>query len=374
MMNSPTSRRSSLASEAGFSLAEMLIATAVGTLIMGLTMSAMHEAMRASESVARLTNMNYGLRTAMDLMVRDFLQVGSGLPPSHVILIPSGAGSSLIKIPGPPGTNFTTVANDPDMAAIIPGTGLGPTINGTPTDVITVLTADNAFANAGVTAVTSTSVTIAPGFLPVGSDRINRGDLMMITKGSLTTLVQVTNVNTGSRVLSFQGGDSLNLNQPGAAAGSLNALNLAVPNTSPAREQNTSVTRVRMISYYIDTVTTPGRTRLTRRMNAGHHQTFDNTLGTVVAFDVENLQITYDIADGATNPSNVRFTAADIAGTGACSPNPCTPIQIRKINLALTGRANTITGDAKTAPLRNTLTSQVSLRGMAFLNEYQPTQ
>ena len=42
----------------------------------------------------------------MDLIVRDMLQVGQGLPSGRVVLLPSGAGSTPIQIPGPPGTDF----------------------------------------------------------------------------------------------------------------------------------------------------------------------------------------------------------------------------------------------------------------------------
>ena len=51
-------------------------------------------------------------------------------------------------------------------------------------------------------------------------------------------------------------------------------------------------------------------------MNNGDPTNFDNALGTVVAFDIENLQVTYDLADGVTNPTNVRMDDDDLDGTG----------------------------------------------------------
>jgi len=89
-----------------------------------------------------------------------------------------------------------------------------------------------------------------------------------------------------------------------------------------------------------------------------------------VAIDIENLQFTYDLVDGVTNPADVRMVAADLAGTGRCSPNPCTGSQIRKINIALTGRSQNA-ANAKNRIYRNTLSSEVSFRGMAFVNDYQ---
>jgi hypothetical protein len=334
--------------------------------ILGATMMAMSHAMRANETAVLVTGMNNTLRTGMDMIVRDLLQVASGLPTGHVILTPSGANAVQIRLPGPPGSNFMNVAGDTDIAAVLPGPGLGPVVNGVATDTITVLTADNNFIDVALTAVTGTSITVAASVnIATGPDRVVPGQLMMIEKGSMTTLVQVTAVNTATREITFASGDSLRLNQPTAEAGNITALNAAAPANSPS---NTSATRVRMITYYLDT-SVAGHPRLIRRINNGHPTTFDNGLGTAVAMDIENLQFTYDLADGVTNPANVRFTAADLDGTGACAPSPCSVNQIRKVNVVLTGRSR---AQAKTMNqyFRNTLTSQVSFRGMAFVDEY----
>jgi hypothetical protein len=98
-----------------------------------------------------------------------------------------------------------------------------------------------------------------------------------------------------------------------------------------------------------------------------------------VATDVDNLQISYDIADGLINPANVRFTAADFAGTGACKPPasltpvPCSVNQIRKVNVTLSARSRSVFTTTKKY-FRNSMSTQVSLRGMAFVNEYAPPQ
>ena len=76
---------------------------------------------------------------------------------------------------------------------------------------------------------------------------------------------------------------------------------------------------------------------------------FDNTLGTAVALDIENLRFTYDLTDGATNPGGVRFIAADLTTAGACAPGACFPTQIRKVNVLLTARSE----NAKTRRTRS---------------------
>ena len=82
--------------------------------------------------------------------------------------------------------------------------------------------ADNAFLDIALSGVANTSVVVVPGTnLGAGPDRVTPGQLMLISKGSFNTLVQVTAVDAGARRLTFADGDSLNLNQSGAAAGNL---------------------------------------------------------------------------------------------------------------------------------------------------------
>ena len=366
-LNSP-GRQQQRPSDAGFTLIELLVAMGLMTVVMAITLGGLSDATKANDAVMNLTSMNNSIRIGMDMMVRDLLQVGSGLPPSHVVLIPSGANSSLVKIPGPPGTAFTLPAGTLAMDAVVPLPGVGPTINGTPTDVVVLLAADNTFVDQSLTAVTSTSVDIAAGTnMATGPDRVTAGQLMMVSKGSTTTLLEVTAVDTTTRRLTFAAGDSLNLNQPTAAAGTLAALNAVAPANTPS---STRISRIRMIGYYLDSTTDAQHPRLVRRVNNGNPTTFNNLLGTAVASDIENLQFTYDLVDGVTNPADVRMVAADLAGTGRCSPNPCTGPQIRKINIALAGRSQNA-ANAKNRIYRNTLSSEVSFRGMAFVNDYQ---
>jgi hypothetical protein len=155
------------------------------------------------------------------------------------------------------------------------------------------------------------------------------------------------------------------LNAHAALAGSATALSAfaPVPDTvpiAPATVLNTVATRIRMISYYIDN-TKPEHPKLVRRINNGHPTTFDNTSGSTVAFDIDNMQVTYDIADGSLTPP----TNQD------CPPGVCSLNQIRKVNVTLTARSRAQYSVTKQF-FRNSLSTQVSLRGMAFVNEYSP--
>jgi prepilin-type N-terminal cleavage/methylation domain-containing protein len=367
-MRTPRSNaRAALASADGFTLLELIVSMGIMTLVMAVTLGGLSQATKANASVMNLTSMNASIRVGMDMLVRDLLQVGSGLPPSHVIQVPSGANATPVKLPGPPGTALTLDAAATSMPAVVPLPGAGPTINGQATDVVVTLAVDNAFLNVALSAMTGSSVDIAAGpNIASGPDRVTTGQLMMITKGSTTTLLQVTGVDTSTRRLTFATGDSLNLNQPSAAAGTLATLNAMAPANTPSAAL---ISRIRMITYYLDATTDAQHPRLVRRVNNGSATTFDNTLGNAVAMDIENLQFSFDLIDGNGNPANVRMVSADLAGTGRCAPNACGATQIRKINIAMTGRSQN--GANKSSSVyRNTLTSEVSFRGMAFFNEY----
>lgn len=362
-------------STAGYSLIELLMAMAVMTVVMAATLGGLSNAMKANDAVLNVTGMNGSIRAGMDLMVRDLLQVGSGLPPSHVIGVSSGAGSTPIRLPGPPcaGTpcvpvTLTMAAGDADIGGVVPLPGAGPTINGVPTDVVVTLSADNSFVSVPVTAHTDTTITVgAPGLnLATGPTAVTPGQLMMVMKGSVTTLLQVTDVDATTRVLTFADGDSLNLNQSTATAGNLPALIDAAPADVPGAA---NITRIRMISYYLDAKADPSHPRLVRRVNNGHPTTYNNELGNAVALDIENLQFSFDLA-ATGNPANVKMNTADRSGTGACNPNPCAEAQIRKGNIALTGRSQNA-NNVKNYAFRNTLASQVSFRGMAFVDRYR---
>ena len=136
-----------------------------------------------------------------------------------------------VRIPGPPGAAFQTAASDLTLPAVVPYPRRGPTINGVQTDALTVLMADNAFLDiAAERRRQHRRRSSSPGTnLAVGPDRVTAGQLMMISKGSFNTLVQVTAVDAGARRLTFADGDSLQPESVGAAAGNLTALNAQAP-------------------------------------------------------------------------------------------------------------------------------------------------
>jgi type IV pilus assembly protein PilW len=345
--------------QAGLTLVELLVTITITLMVLGGTVVAMTNAMRASETAKAVTGMNGNLRIGMDMMVRDFIQVGQGLPTGRVVSVPNGEGAVAISRPGPPDTDYSFPL-EPVLSAVTSGPGLGPALNGQQTDMITVLETDSSFDQVNVLTVGADNATIDPAVANIsdgGPDDIQIGDLIMLTRGTLSALMYVTSTN-GAQTIRFETGDPMNLNQYDAGLDMLGTLDQLRQDATPI----TQASRVRMISYYIDATTDPDNPRLIRRLNSDP--------GRAVAFAVENLQVTYDLADGATNPTNVRMDDTDLDGGGACAPNPCSLNQVRKVNVFIAGRSRnrfSLTDEF----LRNTLATQVSLRNLAFVDRYR---
>lgn len=355
--------RSFASGQSGFSLAEVLVSMSIMLIVLGGTFQVMASSMRDAHTAKQVTSLNYNLRTSMDVMVRDMLQVGQGLPSGSRITVPNGAGATLINRPGPAASGACPGAIRFPAGAFIPavtsGPGLGPPVGTRCTDVITMLAVDATFegvvvttaANGSTATVTDPLVDISGGGDGPAND-LRVGDLLIIRSGTASALMHITAVD-GNQTVTFGAGDSLNLNQFGA--GVLGTI-LQLP-AGPRR-----AARIRMVTYYVDTLTDPQHPRLVRRIGGGPPN--------AVGFEVEMLRFTFDITDSVGNPTGVRLLPADFAAGGACGANPCSPNQIRIVNILLAMRSRnrrTATDDY----FRNTLSTQVSARSLAFFDQYR---
>jgi prepilin-type N-terminal cleavage/methylation domain-containing protein len=362
---------------AGYTLVELLISMVIVAVIMGATLTAVTNAYRATESAKGIIGLNNNLRIGLDLIVRDLIQVGQGMPTGRTVQVPNGTGALRIQRPHPQGSACTQwPAGTTAIPAVNVGPGCGPTINGVATDMVTTLAVDSVLDAVPVqsfdvnahSATVSTPAQAAAGLdiSTGGPDDVRVGDLMMFTKGSVSALAYVTAVN-GGQVFTFGAGDPMNLNQFVAA---LNGTVDDLATLAPITAQSAAVSRIRMITYYLDNTLDATTPRLIRHMNWGDPNAAVNMRGRTVAFAIENLQITYDMVDGANNPSNVRMVAADLTSTGACAPQPCSPNQVRKMNVFVAGRSAE-RFSATRQFFRNTLTTQVSLRSLALVDRYK---
>jgi hypothetical protein len=301
------------------------------------------DAVQANEAGTLKSDADENYRAAMALVVRDLMQAGQGIPTGGIPL-PSGTGAVDVTRPGPPGSNLTFPSGSTVLSAVSPGAALGPTVLGLATDMITILVADNTLAlnttPLQAIATDGSTMTVNSGMPITGSNGIAVGDLILFSNALGNAIQQVT-ATDGTQTVTMATDDSLHLNQRSAPQGTL--LQLESGGAFPI----TTATRIWMITYYIDATTDPLQPRLMRRIN--------NNPGRTVAVGIENMQMTYDLVDGVTNPTNVD--------------SPTTPNQIRKANLVLavrSGRANTKSRQF----FRSNLRTQVSFRSLAFVDRY----
>jgi len=370
-------RRPTTAGDAGFTLVELLMAMGITVAVMGGTLSVLNDGYHAAESATERIGLNNNMRIGVDLLVRDLIQVGQGMPTGRTVQVPSGDGALQIQRPHPQGGSCTQwPAGTTAIAAVTPGPGCGPVINGAATGVVTTLAVDSVLDGVPVWSfdlAAHTATVALPSQASAGrdisngdADDVRVGDLMMFTKGSGSALVYVTAVS-GGQSFTFGAGDPMNLNQ---FAFALNGTVDDLATTAPTTANSASVSRARMITYYLDNTLDASTPRLIRHMNWGNPNVDVNRRGQTVAFAIENLQFTYDMVDGVTNPSNVRMVDADLTSAGACAPSPCSPNQIRKVNVFIAGRsAQTFSTTQRF--FRGTLNTQVSLRSLALVDRYR---
>jgi hypothetical protein len=329
----------------GFSSIEMLISATIMISLLAGTMSALNDSLGHNKKAAVMADLEQNLRTGLNMTVRDFIGAGWGIPTGG-IPIPSGAGSVPVRRPGPPGTEI--YFSSPIIAAVNPGADMGPTGGDQSTDIVNILCADSLLPlnQTPLASITSTGsmATVNAGTPITGiSNPICPGDLIAFSNALGNTIQCVTRVS--GQIMYFESGDPFRLNQPGASQGSITQLKSG--STFPP----TTATRVFLTTYYLDFTTDPEMPRLIRRINFNQ--------GEPVALVLDDLQFTYDLVDGLSNPTDIDSPTA-----------PNSPNQIRKVNILLSGRSTSKIENTQEY-LHRTLTTQVSLRSLSFVDRYR---
>src|ERR1035438_6605636 len=204
----------------GFTLLELMIAMALGLIVMAAMTSLFKTGMNSTMLVTQRAETQQNMRAAIDLMVKDISMAGAGLP-SGGIQLPTGVGSSATKfgcdqagachIPAHnyPSTNY--------MFGVLPGFSNGveanaviPAAPAAINDSITSIYADYNFplfeydvtfpvpGNGG-------SISLAPNasFVPAppainSAGGIQVGDLIMISNTAGTAVGEVTGITANS--------------------------------------------------------------------------------------------------------------------------------------------------------------------------------
>ncbi len=350
--------------EKGYTLVELLIAMALGLVIVGAAVQVFSRGMDATFLVTQRAEMQQDIRAAQNILVKDISLAGAGLPPGGVALAKGatktpiyGCDQNKCYLGGSPAAGVAFPGGTtPYMYWLNPGWRLGPVVNPTrpATDIISIVQADTAFPwadyvvslNSTSTTATVTLVATPPSPVIKLSDQaygLKTGDLVLLTgklSGNAVSAVgEVTANVTGTAPpysVSFSATDALGFNQSGATSNAL----IQMKSLS-----NITMTRIWLITYYISLST--GTPTLMRQVNG---QT-----PAPVAENVVDLAFDYDTYDD--NGNRTKYTS------------PPSPNLIRKINvLHLTARSP-ITG-VKGYQTMDVQTS-VSARNMSFKNSYQ---
>jgi type II secretory pathway pseudopilin PulG len=392
-MNSPSKRKI-----AGFTLIELMISMVVTMVLLYAAVSVFRDASRSNQVVTQGADLSENLRAGLNMIQLDLQQAGTGIPTGGIpipftapcgttprINRPMLGGVSTFPYPG--------ATCESTIPAVEPGSMMGPAITapdaiaGTPvnpnsiTDEITLLYADNTAnldgkpVNQPATAGPPASAGCPNGKIQVSGTTVavtfdvncvnltnstlgniilvNPGDLIMLSNNLGTALLTVTGVS--GQVLTFQAGDAFDLNGRTETAGTIQQMETggAPCGGAPSCFPTTLATRIWMISYYLDNITSPPYTRLIRQVNMNAPTPVGETL--------ENLQFTYNFIDGVNNPSNQNSVPA-----GDSESN------IRSVNVYLGARSShPVQVGNNSIYARSNLMTQVSLRSLAYVNRYK---
>jgi type II secretory pathway pseudopilin PulG len=375
--------------KSGFTLVELMIGMAVTMVGLAAAVLVFRDSTRANTNVTQASDMNDNMRAGLNLIVQDLIQTGTGIPTGGVSIPNSGCNSKARRVNRPPavlnltfdGPNAANLGCNVILPAIEPGNGLGPVVvspdgtAGPQTDIITIMYADNTLAldQKPITGPACPTGTIAPngsqinfgsspGCVTLGAAGIpvNPGDLLMLYNAHNPNGILQTVSSVAGQIVTFNAGDAFNLNGRTTTETSGTILSLQDPGLPAVPNGNypaTSCTRVWMITYFLDGTTDPKHPMLMRAVNFNAPQP--------VAETVENLQFTFNFADG-TVPAPVNQLTVPVIP----SPSGDNENQIRSVNVYL-GARSASRGAVNGQYVRNNLATQVSLRSMAFFNTYK---
>jgi prepilin-type N-terminal cleavage/methylation domain-containing protein len=365
-------------SSSGFSLIEMMIAMALGTMVLGIATYLFAQALKASTVVGQRAEMQQNGRAAVNLLGKDISLAGAGMPTGGVQLPVTGNNPIYgcdQKTCYVPGANPTGIAYPSQhLYGVIPGyqMGLPTSAGGTNTDVVTVTYTDTTLPLNLYTVASfgpsGTSITLippanppapAPPYPQIGDPAvgIQVGDLIMITNNAGSAIGEVTGLTPSSNLINFADLDPLHINQSGAATGNISYL------ATNGTAASTQVNRIWVVTYYLDIPPGPDGIRYTsddlppRLMRQVNGQTPQP-----VAENIADLRFSYDIYDdtSSTETSNLYDAGMSIGK----SPN-----QIRKVNIvSMAARGGTSGTDAFQGL---DLATSISVRNMSFRDRYQ---
>jgi hypothetical protein len=374
----------------GFTFVELLVGMAVTMVALAAAVLLFRDSTKANSNVTQSSDMSDNLRAGLNLIVQDLIQTGTGIPvggisiPNTVDKNGCNVGAQVNRPPAVlkltfQGPNSANKGCNVILPAVEPGNGLGPTVKspdgttGPATDIITIMYADNTLAldqkpitgpacPKGSILADGSAITFdsAPGCVTIGAAGIpvNAGDLLMIYNANNPNGVLQSVSSVNGQTLNFNAGDAFNLNgrTTTETSGTILTLQNLAGGIPDGTYPPTSCTRIWMITYYLDASTDPRHPTLMRAVNFNLPQPVAETL--------ENLQFSYNFADGTAPAPVNQFTVPTLPAPGGDNEN-----QIRSVNVYL-GARSTSTTAATGRYARTNLATQVALRSMAYFNTY----
>src|SRR5271155_2926388 len=412
---------------AGFSLIEVLAATALMLIIMAATLRTLTDAIHANQGVTLLADTQENLRASLNYMTKDIIQSGEGIPQGGITIPNSGGGapvSALIRPlpPGaPPPATFPTawVA----LPAIAPGFQLGlaslvanpaiqgATVAGLKTDMITVLYADTTLQDAAGNWLNRYPISQAPNATCAAAVPSPNGTIT--TAGNTTTIVfdpTCININTGNTAINTGDLILLQNNASGCAASGALVASDSCDANNPSNPGNAALLTVTGVNLGANTITfTCGDAfalncsglasgTVTQMQTAGSWAgvTVTATRVWMVTYYISNAnplkpmlmrQVNMNAAQPVGEVIENMQVFYDVLNAGAVPPAPPAPAEnedplgtvgwgfgslsyIRDCYIVLYARSENPYSPSNTY-FRNNLQTVVSIRGLDFYNEFQ---
>ncbi len=303
--------------------------------------------MDISYLMAQQAAMQQSARSALNVISRELSLAGNGIPGGGIQL-PGGTNSGDSKYACDLNSVCYVTSNvytDERLYALTTGDAKGSVVNTITTDVVTVAYRDpnSNLDQFPLVSVSGNQLTLDTNTSPAYDDPntgVKGGDMLLLCNMNGCAAGVVTNVQVNG-IVDLAVNDPLNINQSAAEFGNISSI------LNPTTE--TRAFRILVVTYFID-ASNQDALRLMRQVNAHPPQ--------VAAFNVENLQLSYDIFDG-----DLAAVTNDLASAGG------TPNQIRKINLSIGARSPT-EALFQRGYKRLTLTTSMSPRNLRFRDLY----
>ncbi len=372
----------------GFSLIELLLAMAIGLIILGSVTQLFKNGMGASRVVSQRAEMQDNVRAAINMIAKDVTLAGAGIPSGGATL-PYGNGNNGLSLFGKdtnlktwlnnntyPTGNFGTPAAPVDnyMYGLLPGPANGMEKGGAvkipatnqAADAITSIYVDYAFPLNQYTATfankkgTGVNLTIpVPAPIPAlpafinGPGGIQVGDLILLSSNGTSAIAEITNVTALG--MTFADLDPLNINQSGLTAGGGGNIYYSLCNGGDCTTSaSPTIYRIYAVTYFVEVPAVAGQLPKLMRQVDGHP-------AQPVADNIISLKFTYDVCDGTINTPNCAGIS-DVFGSGY------TPNNIHKVDISVMGQSILSYGNQAQSMQ---LTTSVSTRDLTFKDRYQ---